>query len=375
MSSPKTSSRFRFTGAALLLTVLIFLVPALRNGDPSLYLLAVLVPCALFLCCTVLARMFSLDRILLVLSLYLCAVGIAALAHADPRAALAQALRCGIALVALLAGGILVRSLSPSLLTSGCAAFLGLLLLSANLLSSSLKQQMTGPALVLLLVAFASLFARQGSVPAALLGCVSLALLLIAGETGFALLWGLAVLLLLFAADGRAVVFLPSLAAVILLCFGAFRLFPVQAQPSSFLDALSVSGAVGSDSLPEAVASLGTVPLFLRVTGHFGLIFTGLTLLLYLPLSLRGAFVAASSRSRFHAILGMGAVLLIALRTLAAALSAFGFSPVPVPDFPFLVLSLPDLCAQLFLVGLLCGISGRNDADLAEDAHLAMLAK
>ena len=169
MSSPKTSSRFRFTGAALLLTVLLFLVPALRNGDPSLYLLAVLVPCALFLCCTVLARMFSLDRILLVLSLYLCAVGIAALAQADPRAALAQALRCGIALVALLAGGILVRSLSPSLLTSGCAAFLGLLLLSANLLSPSIKQQMTGPALVLLLVAFASLFARQGSVPAALL--------------------------------------------------------------------------------------------------------------------------------------------------------------------------------------------------------------
>ena len=32
------------------------------------------------------------------------------------------------------------------------------------------------------------------------------------------------------------------------------------------------------------------------------------------------------------------------------------------------------LNAQLFLTGLLCGLSGRNDADLAEDAHLAMLA-
>ena len=31
--------------------------------------------------------------------------------------------------------------------------------------------------------------------------------------------------------------------------------------------------------------------------------------------------------------------------------------------------------AILFLAGLLCGISGRNDSDLAEDAHLAMLAK
>ena len=40
-----------------------------------------------------------------------------------------------------------------------------------------------------------------------------------------------------------------------------------------------------------------------------------------------------------------------------------------------MALCVPDLCARLFLTGLLCGISGRCDADLAEDAHLAMLAK
>ena len=66
---------------------------------------------------------------------------------------------------------------------------------------------------------------------------------------------------------------------------------------------------------------------------------------------------------------------LLALRALAAALAAFGFSPFPAPAVPFLTSSTPDLCSQLFLVGLLCGISGLSDADLAEDAHLAMLAK
>ena len=52
MSKQKSSARFRFTGAVLLLAALLFLVPALRNGDRHLYLLAVLVPCTMFLCGT-----------------------------------------------------------------------------------------------------------------------------------------------------------------------------------------------------------------------------------------------------------------------------------------------------------------------------------
>ena len=70
----------------------------------------------------------------------------------------------------------------------------------------------------------------------------------------------------------------------------------------------------------------------------------------------------------------MGAAVLPALRTLTALLAAFGFLPLSGTAVPLLTVSLPDLCAQLFLTGLLCGISGRNDSDLAEDAHLAMLA-
>ena len=130
MSRQKSSDRFRFAAASLLLTGLLFLVPALKDGNSALYLLAALIPCALFLCETVLARMFSLDRMIMALVLWLCAAGIAALAPSDPDAALAQSLRCGAALVAMLIGGIMIRSLTPSLLTSACAAFLGLLLLA-----------------------------------------------------------------------------------------------------------------------------------------------------------------------------------------------------------------------------------------------------
>ena len=67
--------------------------------------------------------------------------------------------------------------------------------------------------------------------------------------------------------------------------------------------------------------------------------------------------------------------LLLALRTFAGLLCAFEVIPFAGPDLPLLTASLPDLWSQLFLIGMLCGISGRNDADLADDAHLAMLAR
>ncbi len=377
MNRQKSSGRFRFAAASILLAALVFLLPAVQAGDPTLYLLAVLIPCMLFLCETVIARMFSLDRMIMALVLWLCAAGIAALAQSDPDAALAQSLRCGAALVALLIGGIMMCTLTPSLLTSSCAAFLGLLLLAGKLLSPALSLPLTEAAMALLLIAFASLSSRQSSVFALLLGLVALSLLLITGNLADAVFWALIILLLVFAADGRLVLILPALAVVSLLFFIAFRLFPVPdfSRGSSSLEMLVAAGAVGAETLPEGFASPDTRSLFLPLAGHYGLIFAGLTALLFLPLTLRGTTVASAARTRFHAVLAMGASLMLALRALAAILSVFGFLPLSGLTLPFLTDSLPDLCAQLFLTGLLCGISGCNDADLAEDAHLAMLAK
>lgn len=378
MSRQKSSDRFRFSAASVLLAGLILLVPALRGGGfSSLYLLAAAVPCVMLLSETVFARMFSLDRMIMALVLWLLAAGIAALAPADPEAAMTQSMACGTALVALLIGGVLIRSLSPSWLTASCTAFLGLLLMAARLLPDAHSLPLTLPAHALLLIAFASLFARQGPVSALLLGAAALSFTLLIADVEASVIWGIVILLLLFSADGRLVVVLPALALVLVLFFGAYLLYSGSglSGESAPLDELISAGWVGTDALPEAVAGLETDSLFPFLAGHYGLLFAGLTVLLFLPLSLRGSSVAVSARTRFHAVLAMGITLWLALYALAAILSFFGFLPFSGLSLPFLTRSLPDLCAQLFLAGLLCGISGRIDADLAEDAHLAMLAK
>lgn len=377
----RSSSRFRFSAAAVLLSALLFLVPAiLGKQDESvirtLYLLAVLIPCVMLLCETVLARMFALDRMIMALTLWLCASGIAALAMSDADAALTQSLRCGAAVVALLIGGIMIRSLSPSLLTSACTAFLGLLILAGRLFSPSLDLGLNEAALALLLIAFSSLLARQGPFSALLLGAAGLVLLLLCHDYANAVFWGLTVLLLIFAADGRLVVVFPAFAVVVLAFFGAYILAPSGTfQTSSPLSVLVSAGWVGADPLPEAFTVLDHNSLFFPLAGHFGLLFTCLTTFLFLPFTLRGTAIAVFSRTRFHAVLAMGSVLLLALHVLTALLVIFGFIPLSGLSLPFLTRSLPDLCAEGFLAGILCGVSGRNDADLAEDAHLAMLAK
>ena len=377
MTKQKSSARFRFSGVMLFLALFFFLVPALQAGDYRLYMLAAGVPCAMLLCCTILARAFSLDRLILALSLFFCSVGIASLAMTVPDTALVQAVDCGIGILVLIVGAILIRSLSGSLLTAISAAFLGLLLLAGKLIAPTFTLSVTQPTLALLLIAFAVLLSREGPISAAAIGIATAVLLLLRGETADALIWGLTVLLLLFAADGRLLVVLPSLAAFVLLFYGMYKAYTPAFISSEALsaDTLKAVGALGADLLPEGLTVPETGSLLPRLLGHYGLVFTGLTVLLYLPFILRGTTVASCARMRFHAILAMGICLLLGLYTLSSVLSFFGFLPFSGLQMPLLTTSLPSLCAHLFLAGILCGISGRNDSDLAEDAHLAMLAK
>ena len=379
MNRQKSSPRFRFVGAAALLVLLALLVPALRDGDQRLYFLAAGVTASMLLCMIIPARLFSLDRMILSLALYLGAVGIFSIAPADPDAALMQWLRCSVGAVALIIGAMLIRALTVSMLTAGITSFLGLLLLAGGLLTRDAALPFTEVAVVLLMIAFASLLSAHGGIAALIPGLAGTALLLLQGQTVESIVLTLTVLFLLWSSDGRTLVALAALAVFAALFFAARQLgylpafSPGEAHTAS-LSTLVTAGLFGTEGT-VADASLPASSLLYGLAGRYGLVFTGLTLLLYLPLVLRGASVAGSARSRFHAVLAMGCTLLLAFRIPAGLLSAFGVLPLPISPLPLLTDSLPDLCAQMLALGLLCGISSVNEADLAEDAHLAMLAK
>ena len=381
MNRQKSSPRFRFVGAAALLVLLALLAHALREGDQRLYLLAGGVTGAMLLCMIIPARLFSLDRLILSLSLYLGAVGIISLAPANPDAALIQLLRCSVGAVALMIGAMIIRIISPSMLTAGISSFLGLLLLAGSLLVRDLPFPFTEAALILLIISFSSLLACHGGTAAMIPGVIGAVLLLLQGMTVEAFVLALTVLLLLWSADGRLGIVLAAFVVFAGLFWGAAQLgylpaFTLSEEHSLSLSTLVSAGLFGSGEtvlLPET--ALPASSLIYPLSENYGLIFTGLTLLLYLPLMLRGASVAGTARSRFHAVMALGCVLIFSLRIPAALLAAFSVLPLPLTPLPLLTDSLPDLAVQMLTLGLLCGISSVNEANLAEDAHLAMLAK
>ena len=381
MSRGKSSPRFRFVGASALLVLLALLVPALKEGDQRLYLLAAGVAGAMLLCMIIPARLFSLDRLILSVALYLGAVGIMSLAPADPDAALIQLLRYSAGVVALIIGAMIIRIITPSMLTAGISSFLGLLLLASGLLVRDIPFSLTEAALVLLMISFASLLACHGGTAALFPGVIGTVLLLLQGMTVEAGILALTVLLLLWSADGKIVLVLAVLAVFVGLFFGAAQLgyLPAPGFTETHDQSLSVLVSPGLFAIDGAAAlsdsALPASSLLYALSENYGLVFTGLTLLLYLPLMLRGTSVASLARTRFHAVLALGCTLIFSLRVPAGLLPAFSVLPLPVNTLPLLTDSLPDLAAQMLTLGLLCGISAVNDADLAEDAHLAMLAK
>ena len=129
------------------------------------------------------------------------------------------------------------------------------------------------------------------------------------------------------------------------------------------------------ETIVEESAGFGSPEsLYFLFGEQYGLILLFCALLLLIALLIRGASLALHTRKSFHASLSLGIVLLLGLRAFLFLAAAAGLLPVAPGAFPFLTSSAPDLFAHFFLLGLLSGVSARNDADLEEDARLAMLA-
>ena len=381
MKKHTASARRICIWAVILFFLLGFSLAAIREGDNRLWTLAVAVPAAILLCGTVFSRMLSMDRFLVVISVSLAALGIL-LAAGQPELAVSRALRSAGALFFLFLGVTVIHVVRPSVTAVLVPAVIALAMLVIPLAGMSLSLPLSVPAVALLMIAFVTLLSMRCQLPAMLLGLAGTVLLLAQPAPAAAAAWSLTFLLLLWASGGHPAYLLVSTSVVVLAGLGVSMLrpdlFAVPADtPVPILSAaapLSLMGPETAEAIP-AELSPDAMSLLPAAAIRYGLVFAACTSLLYPALFIRGTSLAYAARTRFHGLAAMGSVLLIGLSAVSALLGDFGFSPVEALPLPLLSADFASLASSLFLVGLLCGVSARNKADLEEDARLSMLAK
>ena len=370
------SFRFRLIAMILVFFASAFLLPACRTGDSALYLLGAAVPGFMLVLLLLPSRIVALDLPSLSAALALCGLGILAPAAVYPDMALAQGIHCISSLFFLFAGAVIVRVFRPSLFFSAIAAGFSLVLLSAPLWLTGNSFSTAEGGTALLLVAVSAFLSMRLRLPAVVLSLAGLSLLLAQADYSSSVVWSLACILLFWAASGSALWSLVTMLSIGSLLggwivFSPFSGFSLQGSALQRFPLFPLFPP-GFESIPE---NAKTDSLFLFLGNRYGLIILICAVLLLILLLMRGTSLALNARKAFHASLAFGAVLLLGMRALVF-LSAFaGFLPVTPGEFPLITFSVSDLSAQFFLLGVLSGVSSRNETDLEEDVRLSMLAR
>ena len=373
-------SSFRFRVCALLLVfyACVFLLPACRGGDPVLYMLSAAVPGSMLLLLLLPSGLFAPDRPSLAVALILCGFSMMATVYLSVDETVSQGIRCAAGLFFLALGAVLVRSFRPSVPAGGLAGLFGLGLLSLPLFISELSFSLSDGGMALLLLAVSAFLALRLRLPALLIGLGGILLLLFQKEFGSAAILAVSFAAVFWAASdsvlwsGFSLAAAGGLFAVFLMLPGWF--VPKEPEIPSVLSRLSSMPLLPPETVPEASGVISP-DLFFLLGEQYGIIILLCAVLLLMLLLIRGASLALHTRKSFHASLSLAAVLLFGLRAFAFLACSADLLPLPAPAFPLMTSSMPDLFTHFFLLGLLSGVSARNEADLEEDARLAMLAR
>ena len=372
----RSSSRSRVSALLLVLFAAAFLLPASRTGDSGLYTLAAAVPGIMLFLLFLPAGVFPLDRPSLSAALSLCGFGILASVYISPDEALSQGMRCSAALFFLACGVVLIRAFRPSVPSAILPALCGLGMISCPLWLSSVSFPLAEGGMALLLFSVVAFLSLRQYLPALAASLGGTFLFLLLPDYSGAVVWGLVSVLVFWTASDSLLwsgITLVSSAGLFGILIGFVPPVSDLAVPS-LVSRIAAMPLIPPETILEAADTGSPESLYFLFGEQYGLVFLLCALLLLIALLIRGASLALHTRKSFHASLSMGVVLLLGLRALLFLAASADLLQVSPGAFPFLTSSAPDLFAHFFLLGLLSGVSARNDADLEEDARLAMLA-
>lgn len=402
------------SGLSMLFVFAGFLLLMLRKPSATTAVMMAAVPCALLAVNTVLPRLFPMDRLLLGLINFLCALGILVQYRYSPSRGVTQCFNYGAGLVAMIGCALAVRSirgwkllLLPMFAASCALLALPFILRAANagkgatawVSIGSFGMQPSEIVKLLYLFIMAYLLSRRRVVLA--LGCVGvmLAFLVAQRDLGTAAIYGATGLVMLYAATGSLLLIGAILGAglggvsVLYMLFRNSYFLTVQNRISNWLNPFATYDQLGGGyQIVQALIAManggwwGTglglgnanvIPefstdfIFSAVMNEFGFVFALLIMGIFALIVLRSADIALRSSSAFHALLALGCAALIAVQTFIIIGGVIKFIPMTGVTVPFLSYGGTSLVSCMGVMGVVQGVANRNERMLREDRRLA----
>ena len=391
-----------------------FLLLMLQKPTPTTAIMMIAVPLGLMAVNSVLPRLFPMDRPLLGLINFLCALGILVQYRYSVNRGITQCFNYCAGLVAMIVCALAVRSIKNwkllmlPMFGASCALLaLPFILRGANaglgatawVSIGSFGMQPSEIVKILYLFILAHLLSRRRVFWALCATGVMLAFLVAQRDLGTAAIYGGTALVMLYAATGSLLLIGGILGAgvgavsVLYMLFRNSFFLTVQNRINNWLDPFATYDQLGGGyQIVQALIAManggwwGTglglgnanvIPefstdfIFSAVMNEFGLVFSVLILGIFALIVLRSADIALRSASAFHALLALGCAGLLAVQTFIIIGGITKFIPMTGVTVPFLSYGGTSLVSCMAVMGVVQGVANRNEHMLREDRRLA----
>lgn len=373
------------------------------------FALAVVVPILIYISTMWLPRFFPADKLLLAIANFLCALGVLVLYSTDRGTTtsygMQQAVYYGVGIVVMLVCIFLVRYIRRwkffiKIVMLGAAGLLVLPLAFGTEINGATNWVRIGgtslqPSEVVklaLLLILSWYMGQHRFWPWFLFVVFSLLVLMLQQDLGTALIYYITALFLFYASTGN----LPLTGLGLVGAGGAavlgYTMFshvkrrvaiwrnPWMYYETSGYQIVQMLMAIASGGLfgvglglgsPRVIPVYFTDCIFAVICEQFGVIFGALVLAMYVILILRGTAIAAEARHSFHALLAMGATVMLGVQTFIIIGGVLKLIPLTGVTMPFVSYGGTSLVSCMGLIGLIQGVASVNQDDLAYDYEIS----
>ena len=373
------------------------------------FALAVAVPVLIHIATMWLPRFFPADKLLLSIANFLCALGVLVLYSTDRGAGtsrgIQQAMYYGVGIVAMLACILVVRYIrnwhfliKVVMLAAGLLIALPLAIGTEQngatnwIRIGGTSLQPSEVVKIAFLLVLSWFMSRRRFWPWLLFALFCLLVLMLQKDLGTALIYYMTGLCLFYASTGN----LPLTGLGLLGGCGAavagYQMFahvkkrvaiwrnPWMYSETSGYQIVQALMAIASGGLfglglglgsPRVIPVYFTDCIFAVICEQFGVLFGALVLMMYVILILRGAFIALSARHGFHALLAMGATVMLGIQTFVIIGGVLKLIPLTGVTMPFVSYGGTSLVSCMGLIGLIQGVSSVTQDDLSYDYDIS----